>query len=290
MRPADKHYGNRHGWRLRSRSLALGVLVLASLIERRQALHRCLQRATQENHALRDELLRLGPLANLGSAMCMIAHEINNILTPLLSYTQLALRQSEDHQLALRTIEKTTNATRQACRIMESIIDLAHGKQMKQQFVQVRKLVDEVFICLARDFEKDRISVNLDIQEDLKVYCVPVQIQQVLMNLILNARQAMLGSGGILTISAYSHPGSVTIEVRDTGPGIPRQLVDRVFDPFFSTKQRCTDDEPCGAGLGLAFCKLVVDAHGGTVSVESVHQKGTVFRIDLPAASKAEQA
>lgn len=263
---------------------------MASLIERRQALHRCLQQANLENHALRAELLRLGPLANMGSAMCMIAHEINNILTPLLSYTQLALRDTENHELSRRALEKTASAARQACRIMESILNLAHGKQTDKQFVRLHSLVEEVFTCLVRDFEKDRISVKLDIPEDLEIYCVPVQIQQVLMNLILNARQAMLGLGGILTIWGYRSPGSVIIEVRDTGPGIPRQLVDRVFDPFFSTKQRCVDDEPCGAGLGLAFCKLVVDSHGGTLSVESVHEKGTVFRIDLPAAGKAERA
>jgi len=102
------------------------------------------------------------------------------------------------------------------------------------------------------------------------------------MNLILNAREAMLPGGGTLTIGAGSTENSVIITVGDTGCGIDSENFDRIFESFFTTKTGDSDSERTGAGLGLAFCKRVIDAHKGSISVDSQPGKGTTFRVALP--------
>jgi len=256
---------------------------LASLIERRQALHRSLQQVRQQNQSLTSQLETLQPLATVGSLMCMIAHEVNNLLTPMANFADLALRHPEDQELTQKALVKAVKSSQQACKIMESLVNMAHGKQGEKTAVKISQIIGEVFTCLARDLSKDGIEVRLDVPGDLEIYCVPVQIQQVLMNLILNARQAMMPGGGILTIVACRSDGGVCIEVCDTGPGIPAQILDRIFEPFFSTKDRArASQEGGGLGLGLAFCKLIVDSHKGRLTVNSRPKTGTVFQIFLP--------
>ncbi len=144
-------------------------------------------------------------------------------------------------------------------------------------------LVEDIFTCLCRDFSKDQITVNIEIPQDLTVWAVPVQIQQVLMNLILNSRDAMLPQGGVLTIKAQDTAESVQIEISDAGCGISPDDLKNIFEPFFTTKaDKKSTAETSGCGLGLAFCKKVIDAHDGTIKVESIPSKGTTFQISLP--------
>jgi signal transduction histidine kinase len=124
--------------------------------------------------------------------------------------------------------------------------------------------------------------VKIQIPEDLKVWAVPVQIQQVLMNLVLNAREAMLAGGGVLTIEAHTTANAVEIEVRDTGCGITTDNLKNIFETFFTTKRNKEPQQHHGSGLGLVFCKEVIDAHGGCISVESKPDKDTSFKIILP--------
>ncbi len=109
------------------------------------------------------------------------------------------------------------------------------------------------------------------------------------MNLILNAREAMLPKGGTLTISARQDAGSLRIEIADTGCGIQRCDLAKIFQPFFSTKTESAQAAHHGAGLGLAFCKRVVEAHSGAISVDSQPGCGTTFRITLPVPDPADQ-
>jgi len=136
---------------------------------------------------------------------------------------------------------------------------------------------------LCRDFGKDGITVEIQIPRGLSIWAVPVQIQQVLMNLILNARDAMLPGGGTLTIRAADKIDTVHIEVSDTGCGIEPDDLANIFDSFFTTKNdEKASSENCGSGLGLAFCKKVIEAHNGSISVESEPAMGSTFKISLP--------
>jgi signal transduction histidine kinase len=166
---------------------------------------------------------------------------------------------------------------------MESMLTLVGGKYQERITARLCDLIEEVFTCLCRDFTKDGITVELHIPDDLTVHVVPVQIQQVFMNLILNARDAMLPHGGVLTLRAEGQNDTVEINVSDTGDGIDPEDLQNIFERFFSTKKEGTPAaEYSGAGLGLAFCKMVVDGHGGNISVKSEPGHGSTFKMILP--------
>jgi two-component system, NtrC family, sensor kinase len=257
---------------------------LTSIIERRLSLHQCLAQKEEENRALKSQNTQLQALANLGSATCMIAHEINNLLTPLANYAALAVQNPEDKKLAEKALDKTVRNCLRASRIMQSMLAMANGQKQERETVFVKALVEEVFTCLCRDFSKDRITVETRIDDKLQVGCVLVQLQQVLMNLILNARDAMLPGGGKLRVSAATDGDHVDITVSDSGTGISAENLKNIFRPFFTTKTG--KDRPAGSnsgsGVGLAFCRRIVDAHGGEITVQSQPGQGSTFTVRLP--------
>lgn len=255
---------------------------MTSIIEKRLSLHQLLAQKEQENAALKSQNLQLQALANLGSATAMIAHEINNLLTPLSSYAGLAAQNPDDKALVAKVLDRTTRNCQRASKIMASLLGMANGQRQQQEEVSVKVLVDEVFTGLCRDFAKDSIRVEITVPDDLRLYCVPVQIQQVLMNLVLNARDAMLGHGGTLRVEASGMDHCVEIAVRDSGDGISPENLRNIFRPFFTTKAG-TDHRPAGgSGVGLAFCRRIVETHGGRIEVESQLSRGSTFRVRLP--------
>jgi len=260
---------------------------LTSIIEKRLSLHRELENQQKENKALKSRLSRLQALSSVGTATYMIAHEINNLLTPLANYANLALQNPDDKELAGKALQKTVLNCERAARITESILKTANSRTQQKKRVPLIKLVEEVFESLCRDFTKDRITVDVRIDRDLHLTVVPVQIQQVLMNLILNARNAMLPGGGSLTIKGRQTDRDVQIEVGDSGRGIERGELKKVFEPFFSTQRPGSETQgPGGAGLGLAFCRQVIEAHKGRIWVESRPNEASTFKISLPKDRK----
>jgi len=199
------------------------------------------------------------------------------------AYAALAVQHPEDKELAEKVLDRTARNCERASKIMESMLSMANGQKQGWEQVDLNALVEEVFTCLCRDFSKDGIAVEVQIPVGLRLRCVPVQIQQVLMNLILNARDAMLPSGGTLRVAGDRSTSTVEITVGDNGCGIASDDVERVFEPFFTTKAD-TDQAASGsgAGVGLAFCRRIVDAHQGRISVESELGRGSTFRITLP--------
>lgn len=255
---------------------------MTSIIEKRLSLHQLLAQKEQENLALKSQNTQLQALATLGSATCMIAHEINNLLTPLTTYAALAVQNPEDRELAKKVLERTVRNCQRASKVMQSMLAMANGHEQQREDVCVRTLVEEVFTCLCRDFTKDGITVQTSIPEELRASCVPVQIEQVLMNLILNAREAMLPGGGILKVRARADGDRIEIVVSDTGPGIAAEHLPCIFRPFFTTKNGKDRPAGSGSGVGLAFCRRVVDAHGGEITAASEPGQGSTFTIRLP--------
>lgn len=256
---------------------------LASITQKRLGLHQHLKDIQQQKESLQSQLDQVQHLANMGTVSYMIAHEINNLLTPLKSYASLALNNLDDHALAEKALHKTVQNCDRASQIMESMLALANGDTQNKKGNELLALVKDIFACLCRDFSKDGITVEICIPQGLIVWAVPVQIQQVMMNLILNARQAMLPRGGVLAIKAVETNDTVEIEITDTGNGIEQADLERIFDPFFTTKNHnSSTSERSGNGLGLAFCKRVIEKHNGLITVESKPANGSRFKITLP--------
>jgi len=245
--------------------------------------------ATQEQlNLLREQLMESQRLATIGTIAAVIAHEFNNLLTPIISYSQFALGSAEsqqpDMELIRKALTKAFGSATKAGKICTSMLGLARGESTFGK-VEVQKLVDEVLLVLARDPQKDGIALRVQVQPGLHVYGDPVQLEQVLLNLLINARQAMLGMGGGGSLSIKGNQlddGQVRIQVIDTGPGIPEKLQPKIFEPFFTTKGTTKKGEAKGTGLGLAICKEIVEHHRGKIEVTSEVGRGTTFTIYLP--------
>ena len=255
---------------------------MTRIIDKRRALHRHLDEQRVKVESLEYQNGQLQALANIGVTSSMVAHEINNLLTPLVSYSQLALQNPEDHELARKALEKSMTNCHRVGKIVKSILAIAAADADQYALTPLKKLIEDVFTSLARDFKKDRITVNLDIDDKLTIWAIPVNIQQVFMNLILNSRDALLQRGGILSISAQGNTDNTIITIADTGGGIPQGNLEKIFKPFFTTRKKDDTNSTSGSGLGLPFCKKVVDEHNGTIKVESQVSQGTTFIITLP--------
>src|SRR3954464_167027 len=241
----------------------------------------------QQLESLRTQLTESQRLATIGTISAVIAHEFNNLLTPIVSYSQFALQSAQsdnpDMELIRKALSKSFQSADKAGKICQSMLGLARGQSIFGD-VPLQKLVDETLLVMARDPKKDGIALRLQIEPELTVFGDPVQLEQVLLNLLINARQAMLGRGGSLTIKGFRNPSrpEVLIQVIDTGPGIPEKLRPRIFEPFFTTKGTARKGEAKGTGLGLAICKEIVEHHKGRIEVESEVGQGSTFTIILP--------
>ncbi len=257
---------------------------MTTVIRKRKSLHKQIEVHLQEKEQMQFQLGQLQALANIGISTSMIAHEINNLLTPLSNYAALALQNPADKVLAEKAMQKTVRNCTRASKVMTSILAMTNKKEETKANVRLASLVDEIFTCLCRDFTKDNITVEIEIGQEVSIWAVDIQIQQALMNLILNARDAMLGKGGTLTIRAQTLGNGVQIEVSDTGCGIPEEIREKIFEPFFTTKAYLKNPSGNGGtGLGLTFCKKVIELHNGSISAESHQGSGSTFRIFLPA-------
>lgn len=242
---------------------------------------------------LREQLTESQRLATVGTIAAVIAHEFNNLLTPIASYCQLALNQMEkgtdDPELTRKALTKSVHHAMRAGKICNSMLSLVRGER-ENRSIKIQSLIDEALAVLARDPSKDGIALRVQVQPELEIRGDPVQLEQVLLNLLINARQAMMagergrGTGSITIKADRTDEGQVRIHVTDTGPGIDQKNVARIFEPFFTTKTTAKGGEPRGTGLGLHICKQIIEGHGGTIEVESTLGKGATFGLLLPAA------
>jgi len=249
---------------------------LNSLLENRKSLHKQVVDSQMQFEALDTQLRELQPLANLGMAWAMTAHELNNLLTPIVSYAQLALQNPDDAELSKKALEKAERLSTQAGKMLEKVMLLANSEKTQTKVCNLTALLDDVFGCIGRDFSKDKIKLVMAVDKELCITADAGSIRQVLMNLLLNARHAMRKKGGTLSIRAFEEAEFTRIEVSDTGCGVDPDKLHHIFTPFY------TDGKKNGNGLGLAFCQKVIESHGGCISVDSQLGCGMHFKILLP--------
>lgn len=243
----------------------------------------------QEVARLRVELREAQQMSALGELVGTTTHEFNNVLTTILNYAKLGLRHT-DEATRTKALEKILGAGQRAEKLTSSVLGLARNRSADPAPTDLAALCDETLVLLERELQKYRVGVERRYGATRKAKVVGNQIQQVLMNLLTNARQAMPSGGQLIISTADESAGpGVELAVRDTGSGISLELLPKIFDRGYTTKSGPDATGKGGAGLGLAACREMIEAQGGKIRVESAVGKGTLFTLKLPVA-EAEPA
>jgi signal transduction histidine kinase len=247
-------------------------------------------RHAAEVAALRRQVLDARKAASLGELLGTTTHEFNNALTTILNYARMGLRH-RDQPTRDKALERILSAGTRAAKITASILTMSRNGSTRFEPTGLELLVEDVLVLLERELMKYRVQVEREFTPVPRVSANPSQLQQVLLNLLVNARQAMPGGGRlILRLSHDEHLGCVDLMVRDTGCGMTPEVMRRMFDPHFSTKSGPDETGKGGSGLGLSACREIVETHRGRIRVESAPGKGTAITIRLPAIPAATAA
>ena len=258
------------------------------------ALRRQLETQARRHEAelalLRREVLEARKAATLGELLGTTTHEFNNALTTILNYAKLGLRH-RDAPTRDKALERILSAGTRAAKITASILGMARRGTTRMEPLQLETLIEESLVLLEREMSKYRVQVEREYSPVPQVSANPGQVQQVLLNLLVKARQAM-PQGGRLIIRLSRDPavGFVDLMVRDTGCGMAPEVMRRMFEPHFSTKSGPDETGKGGSGLGLSACREIVEAHQGRIRVESALGKGTAITIRLPLATAQKRA
>lgn len=235
--------------------------------------------------ALKQQLEQAQRMAPLGELMSTTTHEFNNVLMTIINYAKMGIRHKDDATRD-KAFEKVLAAANRAARITNSVLGFARNRSGDFEPTNMVKLVDDALLLLERELNKYRISVHRQIEDVPPALACPNQIQQVLLNLLINARQAM-PNGGQVIIRLRHEPSTDMVElmVRDNGSGIPPEQLQRIFDPYYSTKKGPDETGKGGAGVGLSACRDIMESHKGKILVASTVGKGTAFTLKVPIAS-----
>jgi two-component system NtrC family sensor kinase len=250
-------------------------------------LYHSLRRAYEELTQAQEQVIRTEKLASLGKLAATIAHEINNPLSVVLTYIKLIRKLADSDQLTpqrapdiTRYLTTMASETARCGEIVKNLLAFARHSKVTMEGHEAGEIIQRTVTLVAHDLQMKEMKLALDLDPHLpRIRCDFRQIQQALLNLLINAIEAM-GKGGVLTISARRAPrdGFVAVAVSDTGCGIPEKNLESIFEPFFTTKA-----EAAGVGLGLSVVYGIVTKHGGTVEVRSREGRGSTFEIHLPA-------
>jgi signal transduction histidine kinase len=236
-----------------------------------------------EVETLRRQLVALQRVSSLGVLAGGICHELNNALTPILNYAKLGLR-NPDPEYRRRAFEKILEGAQRASAITGGVLGLARPRADRREPTDLVRLVEEVLMLVNKDLTRNRVKLDFQVEGRPYARVNPAQIQQVLMNLVINARQAMPEGGTVRVRVATDATGRLAeLSVADSGVGIAPADLRRIFEPFFTTKTGPDSSGLGGTGLGLAVCRDIVESHHGRLRAESRVGQGTTFTLRLPS-------
>jgi two-component system, NtrC family, sensor kinase len=234
---------------------------------------------------LEQQMVQTEKLTSLGLLAAGVAHEVNTPLAVISNYVQMLAKQlpSEDPRQGL--IEKIVKQTFRASEIANNLLNFSRTAPTEFSEVNLNQVVEETLSLVTHPFRTARVQVIRNLQGDLPgVLGSNNRLQQVFLNLFMNARDAM-PAGGMVEVRTASHNGSVEVEITDTGLGITSENLQRIFDPFFTTKSSGR-----GTGLGLSVSYGIIKEHAGKIEVRSTPGKGTSFHLEFPTARKTVHA
>lgn len=239
-----------------------------------------------ERVRMEAQLMQADKLSSIGLLAAGVAHEVNTPLAVISSYTQMLAKQVRDDGRLGPLLDKITQQTFRASEIVNGLLNFSRTSGTEFRPTNVNKVLQETLALLEHQFRTAGVRLELDLREDLpEVMGHAGKLQQVFLNLFLNAKDAMPG-GGLLRVETVAN-GQVEVMVSDSGVGISQENLLRIYDPFFTTKGSPRDGERRGTGLGLAVTYGIVQEHAGKIHVESKAGEGTTFHLEFPALRKA---
>jgi two-component system NtrC family sensor kinase len=265
---------------------------LAELNQLTQKLETKVQERTEQLQAAQKKLLHSDRLASLGQLSASVAHEINNPISGVLNLSMLMQRMLKDDGVPPGRLEEfrkylvqVTNETARVGRIVSDLLAFSRRGKPQRAPADLNKIVRATLSLAQHKMKLSNVTVETDLEEGLPlVHCDASQIQQVALNLALNAAEATHGgSDRRVTVSTSRGEGMVVLTVADNGEGIPPENLGKIFDPFFTTKS-----DGKGVGLGLAVSYGIIQAHGGDIEVKSTAGVGTTFTVSLPLEQPAK--
>jgi signal transduction histidine kinase len=249
------------------------------------------QQAQESLQHTQSELAHVARVMITGELAATIAHEVNQPLTAMVANANATRRMLGNGKANLdearEAIDDIVKDAHRASQVVERIRSLLRKDPHRTEHLAINEVIEEVVAIVRNDLVGKRVSLRMELADGLpKVEADRVEIQQVMLNLIMNAVEAMRsvegGGRNLLMRTASDESGSVLVEVQDSGVGIASENLDRIFDAFYTTR-------PEGMGMGLSICRTIVEAHGGRLWAESIKDKGATFRFTLPAVTDAEE-
>lgn len=241
----------------------------------------------EEVEALRRQVVELQRVSALGVLAGSVCHELNNALMPVLNYAKLGKR-SKDDDYRDRAFQKILDGAQRATAIAGGILGLARPRADRKSVTDLVRLTDEVLMLVAKDLQSHRIALDYEAEGRPHSPTNPAEIQQVLLNLVINARQAMPEGGTLKVRVRRDRTGKrAEVSVADSGVGIAPGDLRRIFEPFFTTKSGPDASGLGGTGLGLPVCRDIVEAHQGRLRAESRPGLGSTFTLILPICPEA---
>jgi two-component system NtrC family sensor kinase len=236
------------------------------------------RREHQLDQLTRQQIGRSEKLASIGRLAAGIAHEINNPLTGVLTFAHLIRDRQPEQSQDREDVELIIHETQRAAEVVQGLLDFARERPVSKRELDVNAVIQRMVRLVENQKEMRRVHIEQSYDEDLPTILGDAnQLQQVLLNLFLNAAAAM-PDGGILQVSTRREDADVVVDVADSGCGILPEHLDKIFDPFFTTKPVGQ-----GTGLGLSVSYGIIEQHGGSIEVESQPDNGSCFTIRLPA-------
>lgn len=256
-----------------------GTLRALEMTTRLRSQGETLEQTKERLDGAMQQLLQAEKLTALGELVAGVAHEVNNPLAGILGYTQLVLRENLPSEVR-RRLETVCSEAERAGRIVKNLLTFARKHPPEKRYLGLNGIIEKTLELKAYHFRVSQVQLQRGFAPDLPKTMIDFhQIQQVLLNLLNNAEQAMAetGRGGTIRLSTRAVGGIIEARVSDTGPGIRLDNQKRIFEPFFTTKK-----EGKGTGLGLSLCYGILQEHGGNIRVESQPGHGATFIIELP--------
>ncbi len=234
---------------------------------------------------LESQLAQSDKLSSIGLLAAGVAHEVNTPLAVISSYAQMLAKQVQHDEQKSALLEKITRQTFRASEIVNNLLNFSRTTGAEFGDVDVNKVVRDTLALLEHQFRTARIRIEPDLGENLSpIHGNSGRLQQVFLNLFLNAKDAMPGGGSIRVVT--ENGDSVRITVSDTGSGIAQEHINRIYDPFFTTKNASKEGQSRGTGLGLSVTYGIIQEHAGKIRVESAVDRGTTFHLEFPLSRK----